>query len=341
MGESRRAKDPGFARRRAGDHQANIDQQGFATTNGLSLQRDLIAATNSPVVDICEKAGAVILRAYQLPGVFLSLVLPLTSSTVIRRNPRIGQSRGSSSVARVRRSLPVSANIAHGTDIAARFVTPLMPAASRPAAYGWPCRSYNAALPERTIGPQISAVSGPLRAPSVISGSRSRDVPLTTCAILVGAGAARRPVMPKRAALCLRPDGLETVAEVKLLSPMRASAWSAPDGRSRSRDHAAAARGRRASGQALAGDGYEAQLAAASGRRSRCAGLACAQPGQGFPIRRRRLLQGADASATLMREWLQFLETYPVLVIRFPLSCRSPTGWTSRRGLFARVWQAS
>src|SRR3984957_15770669 len=27
----------------------NIDQQGFATTNGLKLQRDVIAATNSPV----------------------------------------------------------------------------------------------------------------------------------------------------------------------------------------------------------------------------------------------------------------------------------------------------
>src|SRR6202046_1624399 len=30
---------------------ANIDQEGFATTNGLKLQRDVIARTNSPVVD--------------------------------------------------------------------------------------------------------------------------------------------------------------------------------------------------------------------------------------------------------------------------------------------------
>ena len=29
----------------------NIDQAGFATTNGVTLQKDLIAATNSPVVD--------------------------------------------------------------------------------------------------------------------------------------------------------------------------------------------------------------------------------------------------------------------------------------------------
>src|SRR5258705_79489 len=39
----------------------NIDQEGFATTNGLKLQRDVIAATNSPVIDNLRKAGAVIL----------------------------------------------------------------------------------------------------------------------------------------------------------------------------------------------------------------------------------------------------------------------------------------
>src|SRR5580704_7927984 len=38
---------------------ANIDQEGFANTNGLKLQRDVIARTNSPVVDNLRKAGAV------------------------------------------------------------------------------------------------------------------------------------------------------------------------------------------------------------------------------------------------------------------------------------------
>src|SRR6478752_4326377 len=36
----------------------NIDQAGFATTNGVTLQKDLIASTNSPVVDSLLKAGA-------------------------------------------------------------------------------------------------------------------------------------------------------------------------------------------------------------------------------------------------------------------------------------------
>ena len=36
----------------------NVDQIGFATTNGVTLQRDWIATANSPVVDNLRKAGA-------------------------------------------------------------------------------------------------------------------------------------------------------------------------------------------------------------------------------------------------------------------------------------------
>ena len=46
----------------------NIDQEGFATTNGLKLQRDLIARSNSPVVDNLRKAGAVILGRTNCPA---------------------------------------------------------------------------------------------------------------------------------------------------------------------------------------------------------------------------------------------------------------------------------
>src|SRR6202046_3192756 len=46
----------------------NIDQAGFATTNGLKLQRDAIARSNSPVVDNLRKAGAVILGRTNCPA---------------------------------------------------------------------------------------------------------------------------------------------------------------------------------------------------------------------------------------------------------------------------------
>jgi len=46
----------------------NIDQEGFATTNGLKLQRDAIAPANSPVIDNLKKSGAIILGRTNCPA---------------------------------------------------------------------------------------------------------------------------------------------------------------------------------------------------------------------------------------------------------------------------------
>src|SRR5947207_13609427 len=46
----------------------NIDQEGFATTNGLKLQRDAIAPANSPVIDNLKQSGAVILGRTNCPA---------------------------------------------------------------------------------------------------------------------------------------------------------------------------------------------------------------------------------------------------------------------------------
>src|SRR4029079_16080091 len=46
----------------------NIDQEGFATTNGLTLQRDAIAKSNSPVIGNLRKSGAVILVRTNCPA---------------------------------------------------------------------------------------------------------------------------------------------------------------------------------------------------------------------------------------------------------------------------------
>src|SRR5258707_4050875 len=108
-------------------------------------------------------------------------------------------------------------HIAHGSDIAVSIRSPayacgvhgLRPTVGRVAA-------FNASLPERPIGPQISAVSGPLArtiadiriALEAMSGRDARD-PWWVPAPLEG------PALPKRAALCLHPDGLETAAEAR------------------------------------------------------------------------------------------------------------------------------
>ncbi|MGH6678341.1 MAG: amidase family protein, partial [Bradyrhizobium sp.] len=46
----------------------NIDQESFATTNGVNLLAGAIAKSNSPVVDNLRKAGAVILGRTNCPA---------------------------------------------------------------------------------------------------------------------------------------------------------------------------------------------------------------------------------------------------------------------------------
>src|ERR1700722_16868046 len=195
----------------------NIDQQGFANTNGLKLQRDIVARSNSPVVDNLRKAGAVIVGRTNCPAFSYRWFTTnlLHGDTKNPRDPAItpGGSSGGASAA-------VAAgigHIAHGTDIAGSIRYPayacgvhgLRPTVGRVAA-------FNASLPERPIGPQISAVSGPLArtigdvriALAAMSAPDMRD-PWWVPAPLEG------PAMPKRGAVCLAPDGLEPVAEVK------------------------------------------------------------------------------------------------------------------------------
>ena len=46
----------------------NVDQEGFANTNGLKMQRDVIARSNRPLIDNLRKAGAVILGRTNCPA---------------------------------------------------------------------------------------------------------------------------------------------------------------------------------------------------------------------------------------------------------------------------------
>ena len=153
----------------------NIDQEGFATTNGLKLQRDAIAATNSPVIDNLRKAGAVILGRTNCPAFSYRWFTTnlIHGDTKNPRDPSItpGGSSGGAGAA-------VAAgigHIAHGTDIAGSIRYPayacgvhgLRPTLGRIAA-------FNASVPERPIGPQIRRFPVRSRAPSMTFGSRWR-----------------------------------------------------------------------------------------------------------------------------------------------------------------------
>ena len=195
----------------------NTDQDGYATTNGLTLQRGLIAAADSPVVANLRRAGAVLLGRTNTPAFSLRWFTDnqLHGRT---RNPR-DPSRtpgGSSGGAAAAVAAGIGA-LAHGTDIAGSIRYPayacgvhgLRPSLGRVPA-------WNASGPDRTIGPQLMAVSGPI-------GRTIDDLRLGLEAM--AAPDPRDPwFMPvpldgppraRLAALCLRPGGMTIVPEVE------------------------------------------------------------------------------------------------------------------------------
>ncbi len=323
----------------------NIDQEGFATTNGLKLQRDVIAKTNSPVIDNFRKAGAVILGRTNCPA-FSYRWFTTNLMHGDTKNPRDrGITPGGSSGGAGAAVAAGIGHIAHGTDIAGSIRYPayacgvhgLRPTVGRIAA-------FNAALPERTIGPQISAVSGPLArtigdlriALAAMSGFDARD-PWWVPAPLEG------PAMPKRAALCLQPDGLETSDEVKAAvadsgKRLQRAGWAVDEIATTPPLREAADLQTRL----WLGDGYEAQLAAAE-REGDPGALACLRGNKTkvFPFDAAAFSKALIRRATLTREWLQFFETYSVLLIPVSGELPFPDGLDMRdEPSFARVWRA-
>jgi amidase len=323
---------------------ANIDQEGFATTNGLKLQRDTIARSNSPVVDNLRKAGAVLLGRTNCPAFSYRWFTTnlIHGDTKNPRDPSITPG-GSSGGAGASVAAGIG-HIAHGTDIAGSIRYPayacgvhgLRPTLGRVAA-------FNAALPERTIGPQISAVSGPLArtigdlrvALAAMSGFDARD-PWWVPAPLEG------PATPKRAALCFNPDGLETVAEVKAAvadaaKRLERAGWTIEEVATPPLREPADLQTK-----LWLGDGYEAQLEAAE-REGDPGALACLRGNRSkvFPFDATTLSKVLVRRATLTREWLLFLEKYPVLLM--PVSGELPfPDHLDRKdeASFTRVWQA-
>jgi amidase len=323
----------------------NIDQQGFATTNGLKLQRDVIAATNSPVIDNLRKAGAVILGRTNCPAFSYRW---FTTNLIHgdTKNPRdAGITPGGSSGGAGAAVAAGIGHIAHGTDIAGSIRYPAYACGVhglRPTMGRIP--AFNASLPERTIGPQISAVSGPLArtigdlriALAAMSGKDARD-PWWVPAPLEG------PVMPKRAALCLRPDGLETVDEVKAAvadagKRLQRAGWVVEEIANTPplREPADLQT------KLWLGDNYEAQLETAE-REGDPGALACLRGNRAkvFPFDAAAFSTALTRRATLAREWLQFFETYSVVLMPVSAELPFPDGLDLRdEASFARVWRA-
>jgi amidase len=323
----------------------NIDQAGYATTNGVTLLRDAIAQTNSPVVDNLKKAGAVILGRTNTPAFSFRWFTnnQIHGHTRNPRNPALtpGGSSGGAGAA-VTSGI---GHIAHGTDIAGSIRYPayacgvhgLRPTPGRIAA-------FNAALPERPLGPQITAVSGPLArtigdlrlALAAMAQPDARD-PWWVPAPLEG------PPLPKRVALCVAPDGLGVVPEVKAAvldagKRLERAGWTVEE----VADTPPLREAADLQTKFWLGDGYDAMLEAAE-REGDPGALDCLR-GNG------PLVRGLDMAAfsalltrraTLIRGWLAFLQTYPVVLM--PVCGELP--FADQLDLrdeasFKRVWRA-
>lgn len=195
----------------------NVDQAGFATTNGLRLQADAIAAEDNPVVANMRKAGGVILGRTNTPAFSMRWFTKndLHGQTLNPRNLDLtpgGSSGGASSA--------VAAGIcalAHGTDIAGSVRYPayacglhgLRPTFGRVPA-------YNASAPDRFIGAQLMAVSGPLARSmdDIALALEAMSVTDTRDPWYIPMSSEPRP-FARRMAFSIAPDDMPVVPEVK------------------------------------------------------------------------------------------------------------------------------
>jgi amidase len=202
----------------------NTDQRGHATTNGLRRQRDLIAAEDNPVVANLRRAGAVIVGRTNTPAFSMRWFTrnSLHGNTLNPRAP--ARTPGGSSGGAAAAVAAGMGALAHGTDIAGSIRYPayacgvhgLRPTPGRVAA-------VNFSGPDRHLGAQITAVSGPLARSiedlrlglAAMAAPDPRD-PWWTPAPLEG------PSLPRRAALCVAPEGMPVAPAV--VEALRAAA---------------------------------------------------------------------------------------------------------------------
>ena len=321
-----RGEDPGQLAGVPVTVKVNTDQAGYATTNGLVGQRDLVAAASSPVVDNLKRAGAVILGRTNTPAFSLRWFTSnlLHGATRNPRDPRLtpGGSSGGAAAA-------VTAGIghlAHGTDIGGSIRYPayacgvhgLRPTPGRVAA-------WNASSPERGIGPQLMAVSGPigrtiadLRAGlAALAAPDVRD-PWWTPVPLEGAP------KPKRVALCVRPEGLATVPEVEAAlrdaaRRLERAGWEVEEVETLPPLREAAA----LQMQLWLGDGFAgfAEAVEREGDPGALATLAGVRP-MAEALAPDAIPRALTRRAALVREWQAFLERHPVVLM--PVSAELP-----------------
>ncbi len=195
----------------------NVDQKNFPTTNGLRLQNDFIAKEDNPVVANLRKAGAIIVGRTNTPAFSLHWFTrnSLRGHTRNPHNSKITPG-GSSGGAAAATAAGIGA-IGHGTDIAGSIRYPAYACGIhglRPTLGRIP--AINLSGPDRHIGAQLMAVSGPLARTiedvrlgfHAMAAEDPRDPWWTPVPLEL-------PPQPKRAALAIDPEGWKVDPQVE------------------------------------------------------------------------------------------------------------------------------
>ncbi len=322
----------------------NVDQKGHATTNGLRLQSGLIATEDSPVVSNIRKAGGIIVGRTNTPAFSLRWFTKndLHGQTLNPRNKGITPG-GSSGGAAAAVAAGICA-IGHGTDIAGSIRYPAYACGLhglRPTPGRIP--AYNSSGPDRFIGAQLMAVSGP-----IARSIPDLDIAFTAMSapdvwdpwyVSVAPGSAD---FPKRAALTLNPDGMEVTEDVRAAlldgaDRLRDAGWAVEEVDCPPMRRAAAINAclwmadvQFGAGEILAREG-EADSQFVFARMSEDAGEV------GF----KSLMEALQVRAGLVRHWEVFLRDFPVVLC--PVSGELPFDQqldVSSEAAFARLFEA-
>lgn len=339
-----RGEDPGLLCGVPVTIKVNVDQKGHATTNGVRLLADHVAAEDSPVVSNIRKAGGIIIGRTNTPAFSLRWFTSnaLHGQTLNPRNRQITPG-GSSGGAAAAVAAGICA-IGHGTDIAGSIRYPAYACGLhglRPTPGRVPAHNFSA--PDRFIGAQMMAVSGPI--------ARSiADLDIAFAAM--SAPDARDPwYVPeprtradfrKRAALTVAPDGMTVSNDVvqalhEAAERLRDAGWTVDELDCPPMRRAAAinaclwiAEMQFGASDLLAREA-EADSQFVFRQMSEDAGEV------GFAS----LMQALQARAGITRDWQVFLEDYPVVLC--PTSGEAPFEQqldVQSEAAFARVFEA-
>ena len=323
----------------------NTDQQGCPTDNGVPAFRDVVAKEDAPLVRSLRAAGAIIVGRTNAPAFSMRLFTENALHGITRNPHDAGRTCGGSSGGAGSAAAAGIGPIAQGNDIAGSVRYPaycngivgLRPPPGRVPA-------YNATAPGgRPIGAQLMAVQGPLTrsvrdarlALAVLSGADRTD-PRWTDAPLEG------PKAPRKVALMAEPPG--AVTRPSLVAATREAARHlqragyiveevAPPGF----DEAAALWNRIAGTDVLPGLAPAMAQHGDDDAKVSLAGWQSVAP----PLDLAGYIAALAERDWLVRRWLTFLETYPLVLMPSSCDLAFPVGHDATPGGKAAVMAAN